>query len=508
MAHNFEDCSLRSSSLLIVDSKTQKILLATKEICSLFGFLPSQIIRHNLAILNLQYIHEHRYLLRHETSHSLIALDVCIHHENTIGLDYWFLKPISTSLLFSNTNNINMINNNNSTSNHNNNNNSNNNNNNSNNNNNNNNNNNTVNNINVLRLNTYGCIEYTSMLGEERKYVLGKSLKSLIHKDDQQRLLDGFNERQTTYQVLYLRWQILDKDETIKENSTSGIDEDKNNNNHSYEWISLTMMTVSRRRSYGAQHEDLARQLCIIRPMIDPHMIANDPSSQHPHHLTTTSNTMCLIYHLLSFSPFSSSPLSTSPSSSTTKLASSESSPSSLSSNIYLSKMYLWFYYLYQVNISLFGYCLGLMVEGWWCLCDIYYQGQCYMVEFFGHLLISLLDFLADCIDPAPSSTSSVRVVLGEPLQQHNLLNETSCLSESTSNPNTTEVPWFRPLHRKRWATAVRTLRKCVQSNTMAQKSLGVLETLGVVQSESMFDYLEKVTSEHYHPPNINDKTN
>ncbi|KAI9302638.1 hypothetical protein BJ944DRAFT_290008 [Cunninghamella echinulata] len=497
MAHNFEDCSLRSSSLLIVDSKTQKILLVTKEICSLLGFLPSQVIRHNLAILNLQYIHEHRYVLRHDTSHSLIALDVCIHHEHILGLDYWFLKPISTSLLFSNiNNNNNSVNNNNHTDS-------------------------TVSNINILRLNPYGCIEYTTLSGkEEKEYILGKSLKSLIHKDDQQRLLDGLNERQTTYQVLYLRWKTKDKNETIKDTVTDGDNDDdaitdnddknKNkNNNDTYKWISLTMMTVPRRRSYGAQHEDLARQLCIIRPMIDPHMITQQQhhpfTSPHPHNNLNNNpnNATSLLYHLLSFSPSSSL----------------SSSSSSLSSNPFLSKCYIWLFYSYQIMISLFGYWIGLMVEGWWHICDIYNKGQTYMIEFLGHLLISLLDFLADCIDPAPSSTSSVRVVLGHHCHQQEKEKEKEIKDVFLSN-TTTEVPWFRPLHRKRWATAVRTLRKYVQSNTMAQKSLGVLETLGVVQSSSMFDYLEKVTSEHYHhhpssttatthhQPSLNDKTN
>ncbi|KAI8081575.1 uncharacterized protein BX664DRAFT_196449 [Halteromyces radiatus] len=396
MSHNFDTCPLRFYSLLIIDSKTQKIILATKEICTLLGYLPFQLIGHHLAILNLQPLGEQLYATRHECSQSRILLQVCIHKEKSLGLDYWCFHPTSTSLLP-------IVNS----------------------------------NMTVLRLDPYGCIEYTSLANQN--ILLGKSLKTLIHNDDRKRLSDGLNERQTTYQVLHLRCQQL-------------ID-----NDDAYEWISLTMITVPRRRSYGAQHEDMTRQLMIIRPASNPDLLTSTVAR------TTNQDRSTFI---------------------------------------------TWSHGCLEVMRFVFGFWIGLVVEAWWTMCDTVYQGQRYLVEFLAHLLISLLDFLADCIDPAPSSTSSVRVVQAQEKWREPKL-------QQLDDNNTTEVPWVRPLHRKRWATAVRTLRKRVQSSTVAQKSLGVLESIGVVQSATMFDYLEKVTSEHYYhssrpsppPPTIKDKT-
>ncbi|CAO3595745.1 unnamed protein product [Absidia cylindrospora] len=317
-------------------------------------------------------------------------------------------------------------------------------------------------NMNILRLDTHGMVDYTaaSMNGSgTMNDVVGKSLKSLIHADDRQRLVDGLNEQQTTYQVLFLRWLRGDHNSSSSKHDDGTTIEEES----SCQWISLTMLTVPKRRSYGggALYDDTAarrRQLVIIRPATHPHPSVMPPT---PTAATTTSSP--------SLAP----------------MVSSSSSP-----------FIVWSLRGLQVMRIMFGFCLGMIVEGWFTTWEALYQGQRYMVEFLAHLLISVLDFMADCIDPAPSSTSSVRVMSHEELkkQQQNH-------GDDDDDDQLTEVPWLRPLHRKRWATAVRTLRKHVQSNTVAQKSLGVLESIGVVQSCNMFDYLEKVTSDRSQPP-------
>ncbi|KAI8339929.1 hypothetical protein BC941DRAFT_418940 [Chlamydoabsidia padenii] len=417
MPHTFNTCPLRCFSLFIVDSLTHKIVLATKEICTLLGYLPSQLIGQNLTVLNLQHLDDHHCVFRHESSHSRVAFKVCTHHEPTLGLDYWCLHAVSPQW----NSNTGLYHNNMDMPSH----------------------------MNILRLDSRGIINYC-LGNDDYLPMVGRSLPSLIHMDDRQRLVDGLNEqRQTTFQVLFLR--LLTNDDTTAKHH------DKNYAGVTYHWICLTMLTVPKRRSYGGVHYDdimSRQQLVIIRP-------------------------------------------ATHPSTPSTFITSSSSSSSSSSSFM------IWSFRGLQAMRIMFGFCLGLALEAWFTTWGTIYQGQRYLVEFLAHLLISVLDFLADCIDPAPPLTSSVRVVLGhEELQKQQQQN-------SHNNEHITlitEVPWLRPRHRKRWATAVRTLRKRVQSNTMARKSLGVLETIGVVQSSNMFDYLEKVTSDRnqtsiHHPP-------
>lgn len=415
---------------------THRIVLATKEICTLLGYLPSQLIGHSLTVLNLQHLDEHHCVFRHESSHSRVAFKVCTHHEPTLGLDYWCLHAVSPALQWNIDTGCASIRGSMDTPSH----------------------------MNILRLDSRGIIDYCTGKNGDLS-VMGQSLQSLIHVDDRQRLVDGLNEqRQTTYQVLFLRMLLLNDDDTTKGGT--------------YQWISLTMLTVPKRRSYGGSNYDdstLRQQLVIIRPATHP----------HPNALP-------------------------SPSASTTAISSS-----SMSSSPFV----VWSLRGLQVMRIMVGFCLGLALETWLTTWDTVYQGQRYLVEFLAHLLISILDFLADCIDPAPSSTSSVRVVLThEELQEQKKNMAAATTTTTTTTPQSddsdddtqhsspsatliTEVPWLRPLHRKRWATAVRTLRKHVQSNTMAQKSLGVLETIGVVQSSNMFDYLEKVTSDRSQTP-------
>ncbi|KAI8065602.1 hypothetical protein BC940DRAFT_348005 [Gongronella butleri] len=411
MSHTFDTCPQRSSSLFVVDPKTHKILLVTKDICDLLGYLPTQLIGHSISTLPFLAITDHRYIIRHESSQSQISLDVCIHLDAQLGVELWTLEPVSYAL-FDLLPPFNMT---------------------------------------VVRLDAYRCIEYTTgdyrhalipaegMDDEEvdeaasprtrrRRRAPRRAFLSLIHADDQGRLRDAWanhDNQGMTYQVLQLRWSP----------HQDGV----------YDWISVTMVTHPRRRSYGPQmHVDdhlrqQSMQLLVVRPTLDPTLNAHN-------HQKLPSLPAIAVAALMA------------------KWASPPVKPYGL---LFLGK---WI--------------LTVIVQSWFSVLQTLFQGQRYLVEFLAHLLISLLDFLADCIDPASTDTASVRV---------------SFSNQKEPDPaSTKEVPWLKPLHRKRWATAVRTLRGNVQSNTVAQKSMCVLESIGVVHTSSMFDYLEKVTSENY----------
>ncbi|ORX61657.1 hypothetical protein DM01DRAFT_1126971 [Hesseltinella vesiculosa] len=392
MSHTFDACPQRSSSLFVVHPKTQKILLVTKDICDLLGYMPMQLIGHSISSLQLLAITDHRYIIRHESSHSQINLDVCIHLDPELGVELWAMEPISYELFDLVSPHANHT---------------------------------------VVRLDAHRCIDYTTstddLFAMPTDQLLGRPLLSFIHPEDQPRLVDGWNNHQlgSTYQILHLRWQ--------------------SHPSSAYQWVSLTMTTHPRRQSYGAQlhtHDDplqASKQLILLRPAIDPCR----PASPTPSPAVAVAALM-------------------------TKWTSPPMKPYGP----------LW----------LGQWILSVIVQSWLSIWQTLYQGQRYLVEFLAHLLISLLDFLADCIDPAaPDTASSVRVSFNN--------------QKEPDLHATTEVPWFRPMHRKRWATAVRTVRRCLQSNTVAQKSISALGPIGAVAQCSMFDYLEKVTSENFIAP-------
>ncbi|KAF7727874.1 hypothetical protein EC973_006987 [Apophysomyces ossiformis] len=206
--HSFHHCPLRSSSLLIVSQAKQTIVSATDELFDLLGYTPSQLIGHNLAILDLHRPHPTRVLARHE-SQGQVLLEVCVHPDPldpSAGLDYWLLRPAYTPhTLLSPSLSIPQIPTTTQSSSA----------------------------MTVLRLDNHGTIELAHLSPAFRQPVselLDRPLLSFLHPTD----------------VRTIRWQ---------------SPEDQ------YEWMTLTVMNVPRRLSCAALEDPLNKPICILRPI-------------------------------------------------------------------------------------------------------------------------------------------------------------------------------------------------------------------------------------------------
>ncbi|KAG0170790.1 hypothetical protein DFQ28_003073 [Apophysomyces sp. BC1034] len=223
--HSFHHCPLRSSSLLIVSQAKQTIISATDEVFDLLGYTPSQLIGHNLAILDLQKSHPNRVLARHE-SQGQVPLEVCLHPDPldaAAGLDYWLLRPAYTPhTLLSPSLSIPQIPTPTQSSSP----------------------------ITIVRLNNYGTIELvhpSAALKQTVSDLVDRPLLSFLHPSDVKTVCESLRPTyKQTYHTFQIRWRSHDG---------------------TYEWTALTVMNAPRRLSCAAVDDPLSRPICILRPI-------------------------------------------------------------------------------------------------------------------------------------------------------------------------------------------------------------------------------------------------
>ncbi|KAI8330692.1 hypothetical protein BC941DRAFT_439932 [Chlamydoabsidia padenii] len=96
-SHSFDNCPLRSSSLLIVDHEQQVIVTASDEVFNMLGYHSDQLIRQPLSLLSLSTTRGKTHQVakaRHAITRQWVNLTICIHHDpfsTCSGLDYCLL---------------------------------------------------------------------------------------------------------------------------------------------------------------------------------------------------------------------------------------------------------------------------------------------------------------------------------------------------------------------------------------------------------------------------------
>lgn len=214
MAHTFHECTLRSSSLIIVHKHNQSIVTATDAVFQYLGYSdPHQLLgRSAVQLLNPRHFQNDIYLLqRYDNSDKLFQL--CVHHDpfnaNSNHLEYWLLKPLVNTVTTEESA------------------------------------------LSIMRLSTFGTIDYACLSPEfpQTLYELyGHPIMSYIHSADVLLLCEKLKQCRI-YDTFPIRW--LNKHPR------------HHNDENDFMWISLTVIHSATTK----QHCDTqTRPLCILRP--------------------------------------------------------------------------------------------------------------------------------------------------------------------------------------------------------------------------------------------------
>ncbi|ORY97998.1 hypothetical protein BCR43DRAFT_490702 [Syncephalastrum racemosum] len=456
--HSFHDCPLRSSSLLIIDRTKQTIITATDEVFNTLGYSPVQLIGHNVGLLDLRplqprYVntdynsnsdngnggHYKRYMARHESTGGQVALEICVHPDAMASC-----ADLDYWLLRP------------------------------------------LQDapphglfsptlalpqipaletttdmspMTVLRLSPYGMIEHAQSIGAGSlgfgTDLTGQPIMSFVHPSDVQSLCEGLSQ---TYKLLHhtfhVRWQRYPHHLPTQTQTQAQAQQRRHHSIHKnankdiahieYEWATLTVMTMPRRLSCTAASDPLSRPICILRPY-------------HP--------------------------------------ARNPAPPCRLLSSFLRRAHVTLDYYRTQGQQLLFG-----------CLTAIHTafgQGKLYMVEYLAHVLITLVDLMADILGPAATAATPPATGFPTSSNVHRKLkrNASVCVARDDETfeiirlrqPAPSDFDCIQERQHK-WLSAIRMLR--MQTESSLQWPLALLSSAGLSSTthitHAVFDTLEK----------------
>jgi hypothetical protein len=230
MPHNFSNCPLRSSCLLITNHSTQIIVTATDEILDLLGYKMTDIIGQSINTLLFKPLSKISSIpectIKNSTG-DIMTFQVCVHQDplgGSTSLDYWLIRPVIND-------------------------------------------NSTVDSllppaISILKLSPYGTIEQvqlSSNLNQPITELIGRPVMAFIYGDDVKPLcstlskicsIHKYHTKLEEQDPLFIRWSRLPC--LIANNPDL-------NNSLNYDWMSFTLSTTS--------STSLIKPICIIRSL-------------------------------------------------------------------------------------------------------------------------------------------------------------------------------------------------------------------------------------------------
>lgn len=207
-SHSFHECSLRSSSLLIIHKQTQSIISATDNVFQHLGYKdPHELIGKSVSILNTRHFHSNNNMYLFQCrDHSDKLFHLCVHQDpfnTSSSLEYWLLKP------FRGTADDHCP-------------------------------------LSVLRLSSYGTVDYAYLSHEfpqAMSELHGHPIMSYIHPSDVLFLCQRLKQCKI-YDTFQVRW--------LNTHPRYGGDD--------YSWISFTVISAT-------THDPQTRPICILRPV-------------------------------------------------------------------------------------------------------------------------------------------------------------------------------------------------------------------------------------------------
>lgn len=243
--HSFHECSLRSSSLIIIHKQTQTIVTATDKVFQYLNYNdPHQLLGKSIRVLNPRHFQSNTYLLQCY-DHSDKLFQLCVHHDplnpKTGHLEYWLLKPLNANAEEGHP-------------------------------------------LSILRLSSYGTIDYAYLSHEFPQAfhdLHGHPIMSYVHPLDVPTLCEKLKQCKI-YDTFQIRW--------LKKHPRFHTQDDEHDD---FIWVSFTVIHANYHSRKSRQTDPQTRPICILRPLLDQDTTTTTASTMKDFALCFLSAYLC-----------------------------------------------------------------------------------------------------------------------------------------------------------------------------------------------------------------------